>query len=86
MVSPNPFNSTYDCGVFMIKNADFYSRDIGLCFNQEHMRYFRMRTAKELLRLIPIGAFKYLSLFKMNFRVVNKKKIAGIAGITLFFR
>ncbi|CAN4104723.1 unnamed protein product [Withania somnifera] len=41
----------YDCGVFMIKNADFYSRDIGLCFNQGHMPYFRMRTAKELLRL-----------------------------------
>ncbi|XP_060174060.1 putative ubiquitin-like-specific protease 1B [Lycium barbarum] len=41
----------YDCGVFMIKNADFYSRDIGLCFNQEHMPYFRLRTAKELLRL-----------------------------------
>ncbi|CAN4094931.1 unnamed protein product [Withania somnifera] len=41
----------YDCGVFMIKNADFYSRDIGLCFNQGHMSYFRLRTAKELLRL-----------------------------------
>ncbi|XP_055814335.1 ubiquitin-like-specific protease ESD4 [Solanum dulcamara] len=41
----------YDCGVFMIKNADFYSRDIGLCFNQGDMPYFRMRTAKELLRL-----------------------------------
>ncbi|KAM3337412.1 ubiquitin-like-specific protease ESD4 [Capsicum galapagoense] len=41
----------YDCGVFMIKNADFYSRDIGLCFNQGDMPYFRKRTAKELLRL-----------------------------------
>ncbi|KAK6772750.1 hypothetical protein RDI58_027988 [Solanum bulbocastanum] len=41
----------YDCGVFMIKNVDFYSRDIGLCFNQGDMPYFRMRTAKELLRL-----------------------------------
>ncbi|WCJ23489.1 Ubiquitin-like-specific protease ESD4 [Euphorbia peplus] len=41
----------YDCGVFMIKYADFYSRDIGLCFSQEHMPYFRMRTAKEILRL-----------------------------------
>ncbi|KDP27803.1 hypothetical protein JCGZ_18883 [Jatropha curcas] len=41
----------YDCGVFMIKYADFYSRGIGLCFNQDHMPYFRMRTAKEILRL-----------------------------------
>ncbi|KAL5996132.1 hypothetical protein ACLOJK_026205 [Asimina triloba] len=30
----------YDCGVFMIKYADFYSRGLGLCFNQgfDHMR------------------------------------------------
>ncbi|XP_061961824.1 ubiquitin-like-specific protease ESD4 [Populus nigra] len=41
----------YDCGVFMIKYADFYSRGIGLCFGQEHMPYFRLRTAKEILRL-----------------------------------
>ncbi|KAG7996032.1 hypothetical protein I3843_01G139200 [Carya illinoinensis] len=41
----------FDCGVFMIKYADFYSRDIGLCFSQEHMPYFRKRTAKEILRL-----------------------------------
>ncbi|MED6187376.1 hypothetical protein PIB30_075830 [Stylosanthes scabra] len=41
----------YDCGVFMIKYADFYSRGLGLCFNQEHMPYFRLRTAKEILRL-----------------------------------
>ncbi|KAI3728164.1 hypothetical protein L6452_16795 [Arctium lappa] len=40
-----------DCGVFMIKYADFYSRDIGLCFKQEHMPYFRRRIAKEILRL-----------------------------------
>ncbi|GAA0158760.1 protease [Lithospermum erythrorhizon] len=41
----------YDCGVFMIKYADFYSRGVGLRFNQEHMPYFRQRTAKEILRL-----------------------------------
>ncbi|KAK4372589.1 hypothetical protein RND71_007973 [Anisodus tanguticus] len=41
----------FDCGMFMLKYADFYSRDIGLCFNQEHMPYFRSRTAKEILRL-----------------------------------
>lgn len=41
----------YDCGVFMIKYADFYSRDVGLCFDQKHMQYFRQRTAKEILRL-----------------------------------
>ncbi|KAI3804570.1 hypothetical protein L1987_26216 [Smallanthus sonchifolius] len=47
---PNQEN-WYDCGMFMIKYADFYSRDIGLCFNQEHMPYFRLRTAKEILKL-----------------------------------
>nr|XP_043606017.1 ubiquitin-like-specific protease ESD4 isoform X2 [Erigeron canadensis] len=47
---PNQENG-YDCGVFMIKYADFYSRDIGLCFKQEHMPYFRKRTAKEILGL-----------------------------------
>ncbi|KAI3469382.1 hypothetical protein Pfo_026045 [Paulownia fortunei] len=41
----------FDCGMFMIKYADFYSRDIGLCFSQEHMPYFRRRTAKEILKL-----------------------------------
>ncbi|XAR57079.1 Ulp1 peptidase [Bertholletia excelsa] len=41
----------WDCGMFMIKYADFYSRDVGLCFNQEHMPYFRRRTVKEILRL-----------------------------------
>ncbi|KAL4570293.1 hypothetical protein LXL04_025945 [Taraxacum kok-saghyz] len=41
----------HDCGVFMIKYADFYSRNIGLCFNQEHMPYFRLRTANEILKL-----------------------------------
>lgn len=24
----------FDCGMFMLKYADFYSRDIGLCFSQ----------------------------------------------------
>lgn len=41
----------YDCGVFMIKYIDFYSRGVGLCFKQEDMPYFRRRTAKEILRL-----------------------------------
>ncbi|KAM7485081.1 hypothetical protein LguiA_001090 [Lonicera macranthoides] len=41
----------FDCGMFMIKYIDFYSRDVGLCFNQEHMPYFRLRTAKEILQL-----------------------------------
>ncbi|KAL3634582.1 hypothetical protein CASFOL_021636 [Castilleja foliolosa] len=41
----------FDCGMFMIKYVDFYSRDIGLCFNQTHMPYFRQRTVKEILRL-----------------------------------
>ncbi|XP_047314973.1 ubiquitin-like-specific protease ESD4 [Impatiens glandulifera] len=41
----------FDCGVFMIKYIDFYSRGVGLCFKQEDMPYFRLRTAKEILRL-----------------------------------
>ncbi|KAI3975292.1 hypothetical protein MKX01_033532 [Papaver californicum] len=41
-----------DCGMFMIKYADFYSRGLGLCFSQKHMPYFRKRTAKEILSLI----------------------------------
>ncbi|KAK9664726.1 hypothetical protein RND81_14G063700 [Saponaria officinalis] len=41
----------FDCGVFMIKYADFYSRGMGLHFSQENMPYFRRRTAKEILRL-----------------------------------
>ncbi|CAI8610655.1 unnamed protein product [Vicia faba] len=40
-----------DCGVYMVKYADFYSRNLRLCFNQEHMPYFRLKTAKEILKL-----------------------------------
>ncbi|KAK1590994.1 hypothetical protein Q3G72_000467 [Acer saccharum] len=41
----------YDCGMFMLKYIDFYSRGLGLCFDQSCMPYFRVRTAKEILRL-----------------------------------
>ncbi|KAL6571582.1 hypothetical protein OROHE_003225 [Orobanche hederae] len=41
----------FDCGMFMIKYIDFYSKDIGLCFYQGHMPYFRERTIKEILDL-----------------------------------
>ncbi|XVE65609.1 hypothetical protein DITRI_Ditri08aG0014100 [Diplodiscus trichospermus] len=41
----------FDCGMFMLKYIDFYSRGLSLCFGQEHMPYFRLRTAKEILRL-----------------------------------
>ncbi|KAK8961100.1 Ubiquitin-like-specific protease 1A [Platanthera guangdongensis] len=41
----------WDCGMFMLKYADFYSRGLKLCFRQEHMAYFRKRTALEILRL-----------------------------------
>ncbi|GAV74912.1 Peptidase_C48 domain-containing protein [Cephalotus follicularis] len=41
----------FDCGMFMLKYVDFYSRGLGLSFNQVHMPYFRLRTAKEILRL-----------------------------------
>ncbi|PWA83545.1 Peptidase C48, SUMO/Sentrin/Ubl1 [Artemisia annua] len=47
---PNQENG-YDCGMFMIKYIDFYSRDVGLCFIQDDMPYFRKRIAKEILRL-----------------------------------
>lgn len=41
----------FDCGVFMIKYIDFYSRGMRLHFSQEHMPYFRLRAAKEILQL-----------------------------------
>ncbi|KAK2998682.1 hypothetical protein RJ639_022866, partial [Escallonia herrerae] len=31
----------FDCGMFMIKYADFYSRDVGLCFNQVYSKIKR---------------------------------------------
>lgn len=40
-----------DCGMFMIKYADFHSRGLPLSFFQTDMPYFRKRTAKEILRL-----------------------------------
>lgn len=47
---PTQTNS-WDCGVFMIKYADFYSRGLGLFFEQDDMPYFRKRTVNEILRL-----------------------------------
>ncbi|KQK04269.1 hypothetical protein BRADI_2g12720v3 [Brachypodium distachyon] len=41
----------WDCGMFMLKYIDFYSRDMELVFGQKHMSYFRRRTAKEILDL-----------------------------------
>ncbi|WVZ56898.1 hypothetical protein U9M48_007366 [Paspalum notatum var. saurae] len=41
----------WDCGMFMLKYIDFHSRGLNLSFSQEHMEYFRERTAKEILRL-----------------------------------
>ncbi|KAJ0244372.1 Ubiquitin-like-specific protease 1A [Hirschfeldia incana] len=41
----------FDCGMFMLKYMDFYSRGLDLCFTEEHMPYFRVRTAKEIMQL-----------------------------------
>ncbi|CAH2079533.1 unnamed protein product [Thlaspi arvense] len=41
----------YDCGMFMLKYIDFYSRGLALHFSQKEMPYFRLRTANEILRL-----------------------------------
>ncbi|GJN31917.1 hypothetical protein PR202_gb20372 [Eleusine coracana subsp. coracana] len=41
----------WDCGMFMLKYIDFFSRNMDLIFGQKHMRYFRRRTAKEILNL-----------------------------------
>nr|CAD1829926.1 unnamed protein product [Ananas comosus var. bracteatus] len=41
----------WDCGMFMLKYADFYSRGLSLSFKQDDMTYFRRRTAKEILQL-----------------------------------
>lgn len=39
-----------DCGMFMVKYADFHSRGGSLSFTQEHMEYFRRRTVYEILQ------------------------------------
>ncbi|GAB2266657.1 hypothetical protein Dimus_001652 [Dionaea muscipula] len=44
-------DNQYDCGMFMIKYIDFYSRGLELQFSQKHMRYFRHRITMEILRL-----------------------------------
>uniref|UniRef100_A0A1D1YMT3 Ubiquitin-like-specific protease ESD4 n=1 Tax=Anthurium amnicola TaxID=1678845 RepID=A0A1D1YMT3_9ARAE len=41
----------WDCGMFMLKYVDFYSRGLNLCFHQDEMIYFRKRTVKEILNL-----------------------------------
>ncbi|WVZ67036.1 hypothetical protein U9M48_016175 [Paspalum notatum var. saurae] len=41
----------WDCGMFMIKYIDFLSRGLKPYFSQEHMTYFRKRTAKEITTL-----------------------------------
>ncbi|KAG0606046.1 hypothetical protein M758_9G109100 [Ceratodon purpureus] len=40
-----------DCGMFMLKYADFHSRGGSLNFKQADMDYFRRRTAWEILQL-----------------------------------
>ncbi|KAL2620875.1 hypothetical protein R1flu_001080 [Riccia fluitans] len=40
-----------DCGMFMLKYADFHSRGVSLSFKQADMEYFRRRMVWELLRL-----------------------------------
>ncbi|XP_062189936.1 putative ubiquitin-like-specific protease 1B, partial [Phragmites australis] len=41
----------WDCGMFMLKFMDFHNRGLKPSFSQEHMMYFRKRTAKEIMRL-----------------------------------
>nr|XP_043637566.1 putative ubiquitin-like-specific protease 1B [Erigeron canadensis] len=43
--------NSYDCGVFIMKYADFYSRKSDHLFGQKDMPYFRRRMALEILRL-----------------------------------
>eukprot|EP00270_Netrium_digitus_P008471 TRINITY_DN2535_c0_g1_i1.p1 TRINITY_DN2535_c0_g1~~TRINITY_DN2535_c0_g1_i1.p1 ORF type:complete len:227 (+),score=62.57 TRINITY_DN2535_c0_g1_i1:210-890(+) len=40
----------YDCGVFMLKFADYVSRGLSFNFSQKHMPYFRRRIVWELLQ------------------------------------
>jgi sentrin-specific protease 1 len=40
-----------DCGMFMLKYADFHSRGGSLSFTQADMEYFRKRTVYEILRV-----------------------------------
>ncbi|GAU99265.1 hypothetical protein RvY_10293 [Ramazzottius varieornatus] len=44
-----------DCGVFMLKFADFVSRGKNIDFNQEHMPYFRRRICYEILQNKLLG-------------------------------
>jgi Ulp1 family protease len=46
--SPRQENG-YDCGVFMMRTAEYLSRGAELDFKQKHMAYFRRRTVLELL-------------------------------------
>eukprot|EP00897_Mesotaenium_endlicherianum_P007965 jgi/Mesen1/7197/ME000371S06278 len=47
---PEQLNSC-DCGVFMVKYADYHARDAPLHFTQSNMDYFRRRMVLELLKL-----------------------------------
>jgi sentrin-specific protease 1 len=40
-----------DCGVFMIKYADYLSSDAELAFSQKHMEYFRKRMVSDILEV-----------------------------------
>ena len=52
--SPHQQNGS-DCGVFMMRTAEYLSRGARLDFKQKHMQYFRRRTVLELLHksLLP---------------------------------
>ncbi|KAI3382861.1 hypothetical protein SNEBB_005430 [Seison nebaliae] len=43
-------SNSYDCGVFLCKNADFLARDAKLIFNQDHIPYFRTRMCHEIMK------------------------------------
>lgn len=41
----------WDCGMFMLTYINYYSRGWKLTFSQEDIAYFRIRTAKEIVKL-----------------------------------
>ncbi|GFP99899.1 ubiquitin-like-specific protease esd4 [Phtheirospermum japonicum] len=58
----------FDCGMFMIKYVDFYSRDIGLCFNQatdcegDFKVESRMMNNKEILLVSSLHCILLISV------------------------
>lgn len=60
----------FDCGVFMIKYADFYSRGLGLCFSQVmHMK--RGRIWKKIFQWPFVNVGPWFEVLKIAYRKLD---------------